>query len=608
MKNKVITVLFLFFIFVVFLVININNKNSSYYKILKVVEADWFYVDFNKNNKVDEDELVKIKNINAFSPIQNNYVKEKSAKLGIDVVEYLKVGFLARNWAKDNLTGSSILIKFKVKNLKYSAYLIEADFNGKDLGEFLLENGLAYINSNCDNILYLPIKNTAQVKNNAKEISSLEFLILNLRSGVLHKPYCEYARLMRNGELLIKKSIKDVHHYCKVCFGSNYSGIVTYNIPRSKNVYRKSVYKNFGIFELYLLNPLEYNKPNKSCVTPFSKRIIREIELSEKSVDIAMYSIGEQKEIIDALRRAKLRGVEIRSIVDYSKSMIKNYPETVKFSEEFDSHFDKTEILMHNKFFIFDNKKVITGSTNISSTDSGGYSANIAIVFNSVQIANCFKKEFNQMYGGKFSKRKIEIFNNNFNLGNTVVRVYFMPKNDANFNYIIPALQNSNSEIIVSAFYLTDKTIISELIAAKKRGVKVYVLLDALGVSNFKNRVMQLRNNNIPTKIENWGGKNHEKTIVIDKKILITGSSNFSANGLYKNDENIVVIENSDVAEFYRDYYFYLFNSVNDKYLRAFPRAEGWDSLNSCHDGVDNNHDGKLDMEDEGCKVYKNSY
>ena len=394
------------------------------------------------------------------------------------------------------------------------------------------------------------------------------------------------------------------YHYCKFCFGDRYYKNITYEIPKSNGIYKKSVYKNFGYFEIYLINPLEYVKPNFNCNTLFTRRIVKEINSAVDTIDVALYTIGEQREIVDALRKAKARGVKIRSVLDYSKNMSEIYPETIKFANEFDSHFDKTQILMHDKFFIFDNKKVITGSTNISSTDSGGYNANIALVFNSIEVAKYYKKEFEQMYAGKFSKRKEKINANFVKLGNSIVRFYFLPKDDVNNLYIVPKIKESKDEILVSAFYLTDKNIIEEIISAKTRGVKVIILLDALGAINFKNKILQLRNTHIPLKIENWGGKNHEKTIVIDKKILITGSANFSANGLYKNDENVVVIEDMNVALFYRDYFLYLFNSIDDKYLRAFPRAEGWESGNSCHDGVDNNHDGKIDLADDGCKIY----
>ena len=604
MKTKLFTIVFLVILFLVFVLLSTKHVSSSVYKVLKVNEADWFYLDFNENNNIDSDELVKLKNVNAFSPLQNNYSKEKSEKLEISVADYMKVGYLARNWAKDNLEGNYVLVKSKVKNLKYNAYLVEVDFMGLDLGEFLLTSGLAYINSDCSNVNYLPIQNISQIKRNSKELSALDFLFLNLKSGVVHKPNCKYALLASRGELVLKKKIDSIYHYCKFCFGDRYYKNITYEIPKSNGIYKKSVYKNFGYFEIYLINPLEYVKPNFNCNTLFTRRIIKEINSAVDTIDVALYTIGEQREIVDALRKAKARGVKIRSVLDYSKNMSEIYPETIKFANEFDSHFDKTQILMHDKFFIFDNKKVITGSTNISSTDSGGYNANIALVFNSAVVAKYYIKEFEQMYAGKFSKRKEKINANFVKLGNSMVRFYFLPKDDVNNLYIVPKIKESKDEILISAFYLTDKNIIEEIISAKTRGVKVIILLDALGAINFKNKILQLRNTHIPLKIENWGGKNHEKTIVIDKKILITGSANFSANGLYKNDENVVVIEDMNVALFYRDYFLYLFNSIDDKYLRAFPRAEGWESGNSCHDGVDNNHDGKIDLADDGCKVY----
>ena len=164
MKTKLFTIVFLVILFLVFVLLSTKHVSSSVYKVLKVNEADWFYLDFNENNNIDSDELVKLKNVNAFSPLQNNYSKEKSEKLEISVADYMKVGYLARNWAKDNLEGNYVLVKSKVKNLKYNAYLVEVDFMGHDLGEFLLTSGLAYINSDCSNVNYLPIQNISQIK------------------------------------------------------------------------------------------------------------------------------------------------------------------------------------------------------------------------------------------------------------------------------------------------------------------------------------------------------------------------------------------------------------------------------------------------------------
>jgi len=128
------------------------------------------------------------------------------------------------------------------------------------------------------------------------------------------------------------------------------------------------------------------------------------------------------------------------------------------------------------------------------------------------------------------------------------------------------------------------------------------VLTDALSATNFKDRIISLRKAKIPVKAENWGGKNHEKTILVDSKILFTGSANFSKSGLYKNDENILMIKSKQIGKFYRDYFLYLFNSIDNKFYYTIPRAEGKESRNSCSDGLDNNYDGKTDKDDIGCK------
>ena len=52
----------------------------------------------------------------------------------------------------------------------------------------------------------------------------------------------------------------------------------------------------------------------------------------------------------------------------------------------------------------------------------------------------------------------------------------------------------------------------------------------------------------------------------------------------------------------YRQYYFKLYNSIDEKYLFKYPHAEGFESGNSCYDGIDNDFDGKIDMQDENCK------
>ena len=90
--------------------------------------------------------------------------------------------------------------------------------------------------------------------------------------------------------------------------------------------------------------------------------------------------------------------------------------------------------------------------------------------------------------------------------------------------------------------------------------------------------------------------------MVIDGKYFITGSANFSYSGAKKNDENVLIFKSTDIAGFYRKHFLNLYNSIDNQYLKITPRAESFESGNSCYDGIDNNFDGKIDSDDIGCK------
>ena len=107
-----------------------------------------------------------------------------------------------------------------------------------------------------------------------------------------------------------------------------------------------------------------------------------------------------------------------------------------------------------------------------------------------------------------------------------------------------------------------------------------------------------------PVKIENKAGKMHSKSIVIDDELIFVGSMNLTRNGENKNDENILLIKNHNAATIFKEQFLYLFNSIPNIYLSKTPRAEGWDSIGSCNDGIDNDFDDLMDNNDPSCKLY----
>ena len=130
----------------------------------------------------------------------------------------------------------------------------------------------------------------------------------------------------------------------------------------------------------------------------------------------------------------------------------------------------------------------------------------------------------------------------------------------------------------------------------------VKIIVDALNANNNSSKHKELRTAGILVKAENYAGKMHSKTIIVDDEYLILGSMNFSNSGENRNDENLVILKDSRAAKFYKEFFIYQWSRIPDKWLKYVPRSEGTDSIGSCADGVDNNYDGFKDSEDSACK------
>ena len=231
-----------------------------------------------------------------------------------------------------------------------------------------------------------------------------------------------------------------------------------------------------------------------------------------------------------------------------------------------DRNSKEASFIMHNKFYIFDNKTVITGSANLSHTDMSGYNSNAVVVINSEEAANIYRREFEQMYEGRFHSVKTSM--------NKTSNIYFSPQDKTITNGVLPLIKGAKNYIYIPAFIVIENRIIEELISAKKRGIDVRIIADALNASAGHSRVKDLRENGVPVKIENYAGKMHSKTMIIDDKYLLLGSMNFSYSGENRNDENFIILANPEAAKFYKSFFLYLWDKIPDKWLKYYPKAE----------------------------------
>ena len=114
-------------------------------------------------------------------------------------------------------------------------------------------------------------------------------------------------------------------------------------------------------------------------------------------------------------------------------------------------------------------------------------------------------------------------------------------------------------------FFLTNKELINSLILANKRNVDVRIIVDSAANIVNPQYVKILRENKVPVKVENWGGKMHMKSAVIDDKTIIIGSMNWTGVAQTSNDENTIVLENIKLAKEFKQKFIYLWNTIPNR-------------------------------------------
>jgi len=359
------------------------------------------------------------------------------------------------------------------------------------------------------------------------------------------------------------------------------------------------------------------------------------IESADRSVEIAIYGVKQQRWFFDSLLRVKRKpGLSIHAVVDQHQGDVGDwnpenfdYPDTAQLAGLLGSGSVKSDTdrrgntsvnsIMHNKFLVVDRSKLWFGSANVSHTDAGSeYNANVALLVKNPEIARLYSDEFRQMYvDGRFSSAKfVREDQRPFRFSDgTIVEVFFSPQDDPMNRAILEFIRRSRNTLDISMFFLTDTKAATALKDAVKRGVKVRLIYDALASAHAASKHSWLRDQGIDVRVENWGGKMHMKAAIADGSDVLVGSLNWSNAGSLKNDENTMVIRrNVDLAGAMSDYFAKLWASLEPtnrgeprssgrSRSRQDPRAEGIESINSCSDGLDNDHDGLVDADDESC-------
>lgn len=115
---------------------------------------------------------------------------------------------------------------------------------------------------------------------------------------------------------------------------------------------------------------------------------------------------------------------------------------------------------------------------------------------------------------------------------------------------VLKTINSAEVSILLAGYSFTSPNVVASLIAAKKRGVDVRVVVDEKSNlhegKNIKGKIAldTVVNAGIPTRTISVYAIFHDKTIVVDAKHVLTGSFNFSKAAATSNSENVLVLWN----------------------------------------------------------------
>ena len=148
------------------------------------------------------------------------------------------------------------------------------------------------------------------------------------------------------------------------------------------------------------------------------------------------------------------------------------------------------------------------------------------------------------------------------------VQVYFSPNGGAT-EAVVNALDQATHSVLGQAYSFTSAPIAKALVDAQRRGVKVQVILDRSQRTEKYSEADFLKNSGIPTLIDAQHAIAHNKIIILDDYLVLTGSFNFTKAAEEHNAENLLVINDPVLAKQYIENW-----HAHEQHSEPYERAE----------------------------------
>jgi phosphatidylserine/phosphatidylglycerophosphate/cardiolipin synthase-like enzyme len=134
--------------------------------------------------------------------------------------------------------------------------------------------------------------------------------------------------------------------------------------------------------------------PGQDCTT----LIVNTIDTAKTELRVQAYGFTASA-IIDAIGRAKARGVDVQVILDKSNESAPDSGAPTLVLHGITPKIDDTVAIAHNKVMVIDQKTVITGSFNFTTAAQHSNAENVLIITGDPDLAATYRKNWESRAG-----------------------------------------------------------------------------------------------------------------------------------------------------------------------------------------------------------------
>lgn len=369
----------------------------------------------------------------------------------------------------------------------------------------------------------------------------------------------------------------------------------------------KTLTRHILILGLLTLLSVESKSEVRALFHPYDptlETIAQDLLKAETSINLALYNISTSSTpIINALGSTELQnkikqGLKVRIILESDSKKIE---QKTKVLEDLNADVRTLKSKkMHHKFGIIDSHTLITGSANWSSNSAKYYNENILFIQEEPEIISHFEDQFELLWSlssdvGAVSldftkkyplptlslKPDLKVFFNTKNFLLTPPKPFKENKSNS-FTLtrkVVQLIDEAQSKLEIASARIRLRPIYEAILRALKRGVKVEMVVNQSSFPSKKKRGSaklnvcsdkylkscsknqnfvsflhketfdNKKNLKLKVKFFNLNKANHitnqmhNKYMIIDETLVVTGSFNWSLSAEFGHIENIVVLD-----------------------------------------------------------------